>query len=309
MNLPSATRLFGSPEPLLFGLTPPRLTTPPDQLAVAVDRTSERIAKLSVDALALYDIDDESARNPAERPFPFVETIDPGVYLRDHLTSWTGRAIVYRSVGKYTPQQLAQWMREAPDSVLSVFVGASTGDQQVATTLPQAHQLHREVRPSLPLGGVTLPERHRRKGDEPQRIVAKQQAGVEFFVSQVVYDVGTAKDLASDYAFYCAEQLIEPAPILFTLSVCGSEKTLEFLAWLGVDVPRWLRNVLVHSDDMLEMSANLARSIAVELADFCRYLHLPFGFNVESVSSRRVEIDAAVELTHFVGEEVLRRDA
>ena len=34
---------------------------------------------------------------------------------------------------------------------------------------------------------------------------------------------------------------IGPVPIVFTFSVCGSMKTLEFLRWLGVDVPRWIR--------------------------------------------------------------------
>ena len=31
-------------------------------------------------------------------------------------------------------------------------------------------------------------------------------------------------------------------------------KTLEFLGWLGVDVPRWIQNDLRHADDTLQAS-------------------------------------------------------
>ncbi len=40
-----------------------------------------------------------------------------------------------------------------------------------------------------------------------------------------------------------------------------------------------------------------ALNAARELTDFCRYLGIPFGFNIESVSSRRVEIEAEALLT------------
>jgi hypothetical protein len=73
-------------------------------------------------------------------------------------------------------------------------------------------------------------------------------------------------------------------------------KSLEFLRWLGVDVPRWIENELRHSADPLADSLGQALVTAVELIDFCRRLEVPFGLNVESVSIRREEIDASVEL-------------
>jgi hypothetical protein len=36
---------------------------------------------VGIDGLVLYDIDDESDRNPNERPFPFLPTMDPAKYL------------------------------------------------------------------------------------------------------------------------------------------------------------------------------------------------------------------------------------
>ena len=60
--------------------------------------------------------------------------------------------------------------------------------------------------------------------------------------------------MLSDYFYACADAGLAPVPVIFTLSVCGSMKTVEFLEWLGVDVPPWLRNDLAHADDPLSVS-------------------------------------------------------
>jgi hypothetical protein len=73
-------------------------------------------------------------------------------------------------------------------------------------------------------------------------------------------------------------------------------RTLEFLRWLGVDVPRWIENDLRHAADPLEASYRLAVTAAEDLIAYCRDLAFPFGINVESVSIRRAEIEMAIRL-------------
>jgi 5,10-methylenetetrahydrofolate reductase len=153
-----------------------------------------------------------------------------------------------------------------------------------------------ELNPDLLLGGVAIPERHSRRADEHLRLIAKQQAGCRFFVTQVVYDLNAAKNLLSDYRYACLARGLAPVPIVFTFSVCGSMKTLDFLRWLGVDVPRWIQNDLRHAADPLDASAEHAAVTAIELLDFCRRLGVPCGLSVESVSIRRAEIEASVAL-------------
>jgi len=186
---------------------------------------------------------------------------------------------------------------------MAVFVGASSREKRVATTLRRAQQLRTEANPDLLLGAVAIPERHTRNGDEHLRLTAKQEAGCSYFVTQVVYDVNAAKNLVSDYAYECHDRGLAPIPIVFTFSVCGSMQTLMFLRWLGVDVPRWIENDLRHAEDTLEASLEHADATALDLMSFCRRLGVPFGINVESVSIRRVEIEASVRLA-----ERLRRE-
>ncbi len=104
-------------------------------------------------------------------------------------------------------------------------------------SLADAQALRAELNPDLLLGGVAIPERHSRRENEHLRLIAKQEAGCRFFVTQVVYDLNAAKNLVSDYRYACESAGLDPVPIVFTFSVCGSMKTLEFLRWLGVDVP------------------------------------------------------------------------
>ena len=297
----------GTGEFLLFALTPPRLTTEPEQARQIAAKTLERLRPVGIDGLVLYDIDDESDRNPEERPFPFLPTMDPADYLARDLLGLEVPAIVYRAVSKYPEQRLRSWLSEqAPAQALSVFVGASSRGKAVATSLSRAYELRSEVRPDLLLGGVAIPERHAAERGEHLRLLAKQAAGCSFFVTQIVYDVNAAKDLVSDYHYECAARHLKPAPIVFTLSVCGSVKTLEFVQWLGVEVPRWIENELRHADDTLDASYDQAVATAVELIAFCRRVGVPFGLSVESVSIRQVEIDAAVRLATRLKAELRR---
>jgi len=299
----------GEGEFLLFALTPPRQTASEEKAQEIADVTAQRLQPLGVDGLILYDIDDESDRNPEERPFPFLPTMDPADYLSRYFDVGNTPVVVYRAVGKYAEPDFAAWLQaQEPERRLSVFVGAASRDTPVATSLGRAQELRARNRPDLLLGGVAIPERHARNGDEHLRLLRKQEAGCSFFVTQVVYDVTAAKNLVSDYRYECRARGVPPASIVFTFSVCGSTKTLEFLRWLGVDVPRWIENELRYADDTLEASFEYALAAARELITYCRRLGVPFGINVESVSIRRAEIEASVELAARLRDELHRPD-
>jgi hypothetical protein len=285
------------PGVLLLGITPPRRSNTEERVREIADVTLKRLAGLELDGLVLYDIDDESDRNPQERPFPYLPTLDPAEFHADHLSQWPGPVIIYRCVGKYPEDELRDWLGSVDtDRVLSVFVGASTGGKPVRTRLSRAQRLRDELRADLPLGAVTITERHEENGDEHLRMIRKQESGCTFFITQVVYNAPATERLLADYQRECAERGLAPRPVIFTLSVCGSLKTLEFLHWLGVDVPPSLERHLRHSPDPLAESVRQCEEIAGRLAAFCRAAGLPFGFNVESVSIRKAEIEASIAL-------------
>ncbi|GID44530.1 hypothetical protein Aca07nite_18050 [Actinoplanes capillaceus] len=278
---------------LVFSITPPRSHATEDRISEIAEVTLKRLGALDLDGLILYDIDDESDRNPDERPFPYLPTLDPARYYSRHLAAgWREPVIIYRCVGKYPEDELRGWLAGAGEQMLTVFVGASSGGKPVHTGLRRAQELRNEVRPDLPLGAVVIGERR----DEHLRMLAKQELGVGFFVTQVIYHLNDTKNLLSDYYLECRERGVDPRTVIFTLSLCGSLKTLEFVRWLGVDVPRWLENAIRHSPDPLAESYRQCMLIARDLIDFCEHLGIPYGFNIESVSIRKAEIEATTEL-------------
>ena len=286
---------------LLYGLTPPRGTTTPEQADAVAEAALARLRSVQVDGLILYDVDAEADRSSAPRPFPFMPMMDPAAFLDRHLADWAGPVVVYRAVAKYTGDELSQWLSEADrDRVLTVLVGAASRHQVVRTSLPEAYRRHGRLARPPRLGGVVIAERHADAGAEHERMLRKQAEGCEFFVSQVCYDLDHTRNLLSDYAYSCRDQGLDPRPVVLTLAPCGSVKTLEFMSWLGIEVPGWLRTEIARSGDPLTASYEQCVVNAQVLIAFCRRLGLPFGLNVESLTNRKVEIDASIDLVREI---------
>jgi len=282
---------------VVYGIVPPKRDSAPERVAEIAALQVERLQSLAIDGLILYDIQDEKSRTSETRPFPFIETLDAYDYSRQYLTTLKVPKIVYRSVGKYSREQLTEFLTASPaDGYLTVFVGAASAHQQVSMTMSEAYVLKRSSGSQMLLGGVTIPERHTSKGDEHLRVFNKIKAGCSFFVSQGVYDVNASRNFLSDYYYYGKEHNIPLVPILFTLTPCGSLKTLEFMKWLGISFPRWLENELVHSEDILQQSVEFSERNYRELREFAGNKGIPIGCNIESVAIRKVEVEASIDL-------------
>ncbi|WP_348943708.1 methylenetetrahydrofolate reductase [Chitinibacter sp. FCG-7] len=287
---------------LLYGITPPKANNTPEKIAEIAALQIERIAPLGVDGLVLYDIQDEADRTDAARPFPFMATLDPLVYSRDYLAALAVPKINYRCVGKYSPDAFRADVSAMADGGegVSVFVGAASREQQVSLSVAQAYALRRETNPDLLVGGVAIPERHLVKNDEHLRVAHKVAEGCSFFVTQCVYNVEAAKNFLSDYFYACEASGTPMVPIIFTITPCGSVKTLEFMKWLGISIPKWLENDLVHSGDILAKSLDVCRGIFSELMSYAAEKKIPVGCNVESVAIRKDEIEASLQLVRDV---------
>src|SRR6478609_4458967 len=70
---------------LTYAITPPNQTTPEERRRTIAAAQSARVSSLPVDALLVYDVQDEAARNGSPRPFPFAPKFDPLSYAFDDL--------------------------------------------------------------------------------------------------------------------------------------------------------------------------------------------------------------------------------
>jgi len=287
---------------LFYGITPPKAKNSKEELALIAKKQVDRLKNLDVDGIILYDIQDESDRTNTVRPFPFMETLDPCDYAKNYLDAPLHvPVIIYRAVGKYEKNEFSKWLENRKGrEFYSVFVGAASKKTNITVGMKEAYELKKEVNNDIVLGGIVIPERHTIKQDEHLRVFSKIDNGCEFFVSQCVYDLMSAKRFLDDYLEYSKTHNKPLAPIIFTITPCGSAKTLDFMKWLGINIPPHLEERLKNSENILDASMKLSRDIFEILYFYGKGKGIPIGCNVESVAIRKEEIDASIELLHDI---------
>ena len=282
---------------VLYGMTPPKENTEIPRVQEIAQKHIDRIKSLAIDGIVLYDIQDESDRVDEERPFPFLPTIEPQNYSNNFLTGLDLPKILFQCVGKHNEDSMVSWMQEnIKNGDLAAFVGNSSGAKKTNLSMQDAYALRRDHAADMPIGGVAIPERHYMKKDEHIRMFDKIQNGVSFFTTQAVYNVEASKNMLSNYYYYSKDLSLPMVPVMMTFSPCGSIKTMQFMKWLGIHFPKWLKNDLMHAEDILGESTETCLRTFKELLNYSLAKKIPIGCNIESVSVRKDEIDASVDL-------------
>lgn len=292
-------RLLDASRPVfLYGTTPPRAGSSPEQVFNAAEKLGERLRRAPVDGVVIYDIQDESGRRAQPRPFPFVGTVDPRAYS-SLLSERTGFSpITYKALGELDERGWRDWLDETAQANLRLIsvVGRPTSGVRYALSLARAVRLAAEHPARFTVGGVAIAERHTEVRSEAARLLAKGVEGCAFFISQTVYHAPPTQRLLADYLRDCRGAGVEPRRIVLTFAPCGREKTLAFLRWLGVNVPPEAAQAILGAARPLERSIALCRDNLRRILDGPYAGAVPLGVNVESVSINRDEIDASVEL-------------
>jgi 5,10-methylenetetrahydrofolate reductase len=294
---------------LLYGITPPKALTAPEKVKETAEKSLNILSSMDIDALVVYDVQDESARTTEERPFPFANAHDPFDYASQYLQRLTIPKIIYRPAGKFTKEELSQWLQGLKThGFYPIFVGLPAPDHVVKTSLKEAYDIWRtEHGDHSVIGAVTIPERHAILKDEDVRILDKIDSGVSYFISQCIFNVEYTKQILDDLLVSCRGKNRELPTIIFTLTICGSVRTIQFMEWLGIHLPEDIKEELTASANPAARSVEIATGIAKDLIGYCQERSIPFGFNIESVAIRKEEVDASLELLNTV-RELLKRN-
>ena len=282
-----------------IGTTPPKSTIAEEQLVEISSKLLARLDNLEVDGLIVYDIQDESSRIDKPRPFPFMETHDPRAWSKRLNTASGKPVITYKSVSSRSSEAFTAWLNEAWNEYGIkdlVLVGSPSSQGDIKLPLPQAYETLADSEHDFNLGGVTIAERHAVKGDEHLRLLKKSASGCDFFVSQAVYNHQATADLISRYARTCRERGEQPKRIILTFTPCGSAKTLEFMEWLGISVPDATKHRILDAEAPLAESIKICRNALEQIIETALPLGVPLGLNIESLTNRKEEIDASVQL-------------
>ena len=129
----------------LYGTTPPRSGSPPDLIMSAAEKLVARVRGLPLDGFVVYDLQDESSRTAAPRPFPFVPTVDSRGYSK-RLGELTGKsAVCYKCIARLNEAEWLSWLtgssRDYGIEVLSLVGRPTSQGAPFPLTLSRAYQL------------------------------------------------------------------------------------------------------------------------------------------------------------------------
>eukprot|EP00958_Prasinococcus_capsulatus_P002646 scaffold225_cov388-Prasinococcus_capsulatus_cf.AAC.38 len=228
-----------------------------------------------------------------------------------------------------------QWLEKCIEThghtTLNLVGGAVSTRNYNGPTLPSACARVKEDGRCI-FGGVTIPERHLKRGNEGHNLIRKTKLGMDWFISQVdgpacvdegrgglqgfgqarlqvvftsicrvfpaqaIYDAGPVIGMLQQYSDACKEEGVAPKKIILTFAPCGRAKTMKFIKWLGVNVPPATEQSILDADSPVATSMELLQWNLRQILASCGHLGITIGVNVESVSIFREEIDAAYEL-------------
>lgn len=301
MSLTSLKNKSSDPKQGVYfiGTTPPKQDTAIELVAGIADKLLDRLDSIDYDGLIVYDIQDETSRIDKPRPFPFKYTHDSRLYSKILHDKSAKPVITYKSVSQRDGVDFSRWLSDAwhQFSVRDiVLVGSPSADGEIKLSLADAYQAVKDHNLDFHLGGVAIAERHTNKGDEHLRMLAKDEQGCEFFISQAVYNAQATIDMLTRYALECKKQGKKARRVVLTFSPCGSAKTLAFIEWLGISVPEATSLRILQSDNPLKESLLISRNNFEQILQACLPLGIPLGLNIESLTNRKEEIDAAILL-------------
>jgi 5,10-methylenetetrahydrofolate reductase len=282
-----------------IGTTPPKSDTPLDKVTEIAEKLLDRVSDIDFDGLIVYDIQDENSRISKPRPFPFKSTHDTRLYSSLLNKKSTRPVITYKSVVQSNSDDFNEWANEAwqkygvKDVVL---VGSPSKDNKISLSLSDAYKTLVDNPHDFFIGGVTIAERHASNKNEHERLMAKHQQGCSFFISQAIYNPQATIDLLTRYAIECQKQGVKPQRLILTFSPCGSEKTLEFIEWLGVNVPEATSLRILNAQSPLYESIQFCVNSLQQILDAIVPYDLPLGLNIESLTNRKEEIDGSILL-------------
>jgi hypothetical protein len=291
-------------------LTPPLDGATEEETLQHAEKFMNKSRSLAVDGYIVYDIQDEEGRTQMPRPFPFRKLGDPAAFATVLEGVSGGRSsVVYKCVAESDKATFNEWLSNAVEKSKNMcfnFVGGATHSKEYkGPTIPDAaDMLTKQLKGHF--GGVTIAERHVKKGNEHETLLKKQSLGAEWFITQAIYDQQPTIKLINDYGKLCKERNVKPVKIILTFAPCGREKTMNFIKWLGVHVPDWVEKRIFSEDatpaktplnkSPVERSVDILCDMCEDILEQTKDSGVPLGVSVESVSIFKNEVEAAHEL-------------
>ncbi|MGP8078061.1 MAG: hypothetical protein ACLQD8_00760 [Thermoplasmata archaeon] len=278
--------------PLLFEPVPPSARTSPDKVEAYVRHVVSLLAAHPrVDAFVVPELVSENHNGEPRYRSGDIRRFASAV-SRD-----SGCEAILNRVVAHVPSipELEEWCRKTVGEGIRnvMFIGGTS--RYIPYPGPSVVQANSGVLPLMKshsglIGNVVIPHRV----DEGYRMLTKTKTGASFFTTQILFDPEPVARLIDEYGRLCRAYGVAPAAVILSVAPVADEDDLEFVRWLGAEVPERIERTLVSEDGSASISAALATWGGVLREAKGWEVAVPLGVNVEVVSPHHFA--TAVEL-------------
>lgn len=251
---------------------------------------SSLLSQTHIDAINIPEVLDENGRG--KRPVVNQKRGEPREFGRLLQDIVGVEAIVNRVVVHEPFDAQMKWIEETNRDYeienLIIVGGESSNVEYPGPSVNEVlHSISREYNENggdIFCGGIAIPSRTA----ESKNLIKKSENGSEFFTTQVLYDSSNIIKMIGYYQERCDELNTFPRRLLLSFAPVSSQKNIEFLKWLGVEIPSETERYLQgRPGSMIERSLDVAIEV---LNDTLRSiteknLKVPIGLNVEHIMS------------------------
>jgi 5,10-methylenetetrahydrofolate reductase len=232
------------------------------------------------DAINIPEIREEKRNGPREHPLS--ERIEPRAFAQAIASATQVETVVNRVTVHESLAEQRCWLCETYHQRgirnLILVGGESEQHQYPGPSVTGMSSLAAEERLPFLLGGISIPHRL----GEASRVRQKAQHGLQFFTTQVLLDSQDIVHLLRQLDGLRARVLLSFTPV-------SHPRDLNFLEWLGVDIPPAFAREIRRAggpEEAVEQSLNLARRILTEVFDRLPPQPPALGIQVERITKR-----------------------
>lgn len=265
---------------ILYELIPPKVGDA-NELREQIDLIRNLTGK--IDGINIPEIREETRQGVQRAKLP--ERIEPRLFAREVATQAGIESVINRvTVHDAVPEQTG-WIQQTYEDYgirSLILVGGESRDLTYpGPNVAETASIAKELYDDLLLGGISIPSR----SQEAARIRKKYESGLRFFTTQVLLDSNDIVDLIRGLNGLDVRIVLSFAPI-------SNAKDIEFLRWLGVDVPEnvaWSLTQEANAEKSVEKSVANAAKILTDVFDNLPPNPPAIGLNIEQITRRNLE--------------------
>lgn len=269
---------------LMFNVIPPPLKWSEEKITRKAYEVANILRNNNINIIGVPEVIDETRNGTRTLAYqPKIDNRDFGNKVKEFFSQV--EILTYKVCPIVTEEELNNWFDETINRHKInqiVFVGGESSIKKYPGINPiKAAEKFRSN--NIKIGGITIFTR----ANEVEKLIKKTKAGMEFFISQIVFELSNAKKVIENYTNECKKQNITPSPIYISIAPLSNIEDYEFMKWLGVEFPTEIEQYLISDKTKLE-----AKSIEIleKLINQLVELKWNCGINVEHVLYNNLQL-------------------